>query len=308
MNTALAKTESNAALTRPFDDDPLSIDRLIARVDKIKEAQRRAMHEGQHFGKVPGVDKPTLLKPGAELLGMMFQLAASFRAADHWNGEHLECVVTCTLTHSPTGVIVGEGLGSCTTRESRYAWRKGERLCPNCNEPAIIKGKQQYGGGWLCWNKPEKNKNGCGAKFEDGDESIELQTVDRVPNPDLADQYNTVRKMACKRAHVAAILFVTCASEIFTQDVEDLKGKDDDRDARPSNGGQKSIPQDGDKHSAEVTAKLLRQCSEASDSDGVTDIEYELQQLKNERELSRADVKKVADALAARRASLKGAA
>ena len=43
-----------------------------------------------------------------------------------------------------------------------------------------------------------------------------------VANPDIADDYNTVRKMACKRAHVAAILFVTCASEIFTQDVEDM--------------------------------------------------------------------------------------
>lgn len=43
-----------------------------------------------------------------------------------------------------------------------------------------------------------------------------------VENPDLADTYNTVLKMAKKRAHVDAILTATAASDIFTQDLEDM--------------------------------------------------------------------------------------
>src|SRR5208282_1157277 len=36
------------------------------------------------------------------------------------------------------------------------------------------------------------------------------------------DLENTILKMACKRAHVAMTLNVTAASDIFTQDIEDL--------------------------------------------------------------------------------------
>jgi hypothetical protein len=41
-------------------------------------------------------------------------------------------------------------------------------------------------------------------------------------NPDIADTYNTVLKMAKKRAHVDAMITATAASDIFTQDVEDI--------------------------------------------------------------------------------------
>jgi predicted RNA-binding Zn-ribbon protein involved in translation (DUF1610 family) len=35
-------------------------------------------------------------------------------------------------------------------------------LCPNCGKDTIIKGKEEYGGGWLCY----KAKGGCGWKFD----------------------------------------------------------------------------------------------------------------------------------------------
>jgi hypothetical protein len=35
--------------------------------------------------------------------------------------------------------------------------------CPNCGKDAVIKGKPEYGGGWVCYSK----KGGCGAKFTD---------------------------------------------------------------------------------------------------------------------------------------------
>ena len=44
----------------------------------------------------------------------------------------------------------------------------------------------------------------------------------RVENPDIADVYNTVLKMAKKRAFVDAVKATTAASDIFTQDVEDM--------------------------------------------------------------------------------------
>jgi hypothetical protein len=54
----------------------------------------------------------------------------------------------------------------------------------------------------------------------------------RVPNPDLADQYNTVLKMANKRALVAAVLNCTAASDVFTQDLEDDESHREEAPAR----------------------------------------------------------------------------
>jgi len=193
------------------------IDALIARVEKIREVQSKIMKEGHHYGVIPGTQKPTLLKPGAELLGLAFQLDPQFAATEKYVGDHLESIVICTLFHAPTAVRLGSGMGSCSTRESKYAYRKGQRFCPRCRNAAIIRGREEYGGGWLCFAKA----GGCGAKFAIRDPAITGQSVERIANIDIADSYNTVRKMACKRAHVAAILLVTCASEIFTQDVED---------------------------------------------------------------------------------------
>lgn len=193
------------------------VDLLVQRVEKIKEVQSKVMKLGHHYGTVPGTgDRLTLLKPGAEILTLTFQLDPQFQLTETRDGDHLESVVTCLLYHSPTGTRVGSGVGSCSTHESKYAWRKGERTCPQCGKPAIIKSKFNDCG-WFCFAK----KDGCNAKFAERDPRIISQSTERVANIDLPDTWNTVRKMACKRAHVAAILFTTGASELFTQDVED---------------------------------------------------------------------------------------
>jgi len=225
-NAAIVRSEVNTTAIARVEG--LDTEVVVARVDKIKDIAKRVMQEGHHFGKIPGVDKPSLLKPGAEVLCLTFQLAPKFKLKEKRQGAHLEVIAECTLVHVPSGAVLGSAIGSCSTLEAKYAYRNAKRVCPECNEPAIIKGREQYGGGWICWKKPEKGSNGCGAKFKDGDQEIESQAVGRIENPDIADTYNTVRKMASKRALVAIVLLVTCASDIFTQDVEEQGRTDDD--------------------------------------------------------------------------------
>jgi hypothetical protein len=192
---------------------------LVARLNVIREASETAMKDGVDYGRIPGVDKPTLLKPGAEKLGVLFQLDIQLANEQSWGpGDHLTVVSRATVYHAPTGARLGYGEGLCTTREKKYGKRKQERTCPACGVAAIIKGKQEYGGGWVCFKK----KNGCGAKFRDDDPVITGQEVGEVENPDLPDTWNTVLKMAEKRARVDAVLAVTGASALFTQDAEDL--------------------------------------------------------------------------------------
>lgn len=189
---------------------------LVARLGVIREAMQTAMVVGVDYGRVPGTEKPTLFKPGAEKLGVLFQFDLQYENEKIWGpGEHLTVISHGTVFHAPSGTRQGYGEGVCTTREHNYAFRKQERLCPACAMPAIIAGKPEYGGGWVCWNK----RGGCGSKFDERDVRITGQEVGEVENPDLPDLWNTVVKMAKKRAQVDAILSVTGASALFTQDV-----------------------------------------------------------------------------------------
>lgn len=214
QNMALARVQSGAV------GAALSVDELKANLDYIKTIMQTVMVEGTDYGKIPGTgDKPTLLQPGAQKLLMTFQLTEEVKkeVLREFPGKplHREYEFTVCVT-SATGKS-WDGVGSCSTLEKKYAKRKGERKCPSCGAAAIIKGNKQYGGGWLCWAK----KGGCGAKFEDGDQTIERQEVNEVENPDLADTWNTVRKMAFKRALVAAAINATNTSQLWTQDLDD---------------------------------------------------------------------------------------
>lgn len=212
MSTEIA-TRGTSGLAVRYEWD---VEDLIAQVKKIQALMAQVMKDGEHYGVIPGTAKPSLLKPGAEKLAVMFRLAPEYDSAETLDGRHLTVKTTCTLVHIPTGQKWGSGQGSCSTKESKYAYRRSARVCPRCETENIRKGKE---GGWFCWRK----LGGCGATFLDGDASVEGQAVGRVANEDVADQWNTVLKMSNKRALVAAVLNVTAASDIFTQDAEDTQ-------------------------------------------------------------------------------------
>jgi hypothetical protein len=194
----------------------VSASELVSRLDVIREAMTTAMQRDVDYGVIPGTDKPTLYKPGSEKLSVLFQLDVQLSNEKHWSGDHLTVESKATVFHAPTGARLGFGEGMCSTRERKYAYRTAQRVCPKCEAPAIIKGKEQYGGGWVCWKK----RGGCDSKFRDGDPLIEEQETGEVENPDLPDLWNTVVKMAEKRARIDAVLAVTGASALFTQDLD----------------------------------------------------------------------------------------
>lgn len=234
--------ENNQALAA-IPDSPLalmpvmSVERAVERYQGVVKFVQKLMNEGTDFGKIPNTDKPTLLKPGAEKLTTFFGLSKRFHLAEKiedWTGMNhggepfFYYLYRCALYHGEN--LIAESDGSCNSFESKYRWRQAERTCPACGTSAIIKGREEYGGGWLCFKK----KGGCGAKFDAGSAEIESQQVGRVANPDVCDQVNTFQKMAQKRAFIAATLLAVNASEFFTQDVEDfVDGGADDAPVAP---------------------------------------------------------------------------
>lgn len=197
---------------------------IASQIQEIKKIYTSIMTPGVHYGPAfPGSKKPSLLLPGAELLNLVFRIAMKPEVTiTQLPGEHREYMVTTTATNAVTGEFLGSGLGSCSTMESKYRYRQAKLTCPECGTEAIIKGKEEFGGGWLCYKK----NGGCGAKFKDKDRKIVKQERGRVENPDIADQYNTVLKIAKKRSMMDCCKTVTGASAFFSQDAEDFINAD----------------------------------------------------------------------------------
>ena len=191
-------------------------------VNKIQELMNGVLQDGQHYGKIPGCgDKPTLLQPGAEKIALMFGWAASYEVSkESLVGGHREYDVTCNLTSRDTGALVGSGIGLCSTMESKYRYRRGDSF-ELTGDPIPQDARQK---------KAEYRRQGLGMKKVDGQwEWVRYLSEGRDENPDIADTYNTVLKMAKKRALVDAVKSTAAASDIFTQDIEDLPQQADPR-------------------------------------------------------------------------------
>lgn len=201
----------------------LSVQQAQEQLQQLQGFVKSYMQEDEDYGKIPGTDKPTLLNPGADKLCEIYGFYTDFTietSIEDWDRPFplFDYTVKCTIRRKRDNVIVSTGLGSCNSMEGKYRWRMAKRRCPSCGAEAIIKGKAEYGGGWLCFKK----QGGCGTKFDDNDQAIVSQTVGQVENEDIATQKNTILKMAKKRAKVDAVISATRSSGLFTQDMEDI--------------------------------------------------------------------------------------
>lgn len=195
------------------------------RYQDMKDFVSSILNKSVDYGEIPGTNKPTLLKPGAEKLATFFGLSVAFQLEDKvedWTGAEHDGEPFFYYRYKSqsrrNGVLVAECEGSANSFEKKYRYRNSSLRCPACHNETIIKGNAEYGGGWVCFKK----KGGCGAKFADEDARITNQPRGQVKNPDVADLVNTIQKIAQKRAYVGMVLLAVNGSEYFTQDIEDF--------------------------------------------------------------------------------------
>jgi len=209
------------AIRKPESPNTNGLATIASTMDALKAFRTFVQGElkpNLDFGVIPGTGKPTLLQPGAQKICLYHNAYPDHKVTATELGKgHIEYLVTTLLISRSTDKILGQGVGSCSSMESRYRFRNASKKCPNCGNDKIIKGKEEYGGGWICFAK----KGGCGSKFLSNDRGITDQPVGQVENENIHDVRNTVLKMAVKRSLVAASLAMGCASEMFTQDIED---------------------------------------------------------------------------------------
>lgn len=201
----------------------VGIDEAKAKFEQVRKYTMSCLTKDIDYGKVAGISKPSLLKPGAEKICSLFGLTPKFVCIDkimNWNGEgnpgdepFFYFEYRCDLYRA--GEFVASCEASCNSWEKKYRYRRGELVCPNCGK-ALRKSKNDDG--YYCWAK----QGGCGANFPSNDARITNQKVGDVKNMDTAEQVNTFQKMAQKRAFVGAVLIACNLSEYYTQDVEDM--------------------------------------------------------------------------------------
>ena len=217
---------------------PLSVADIVAQVTLIQEVMHKVMTEGEHYGAIPGCgNKKVLLQPGAQKLTMTFRLAPEYeiQETDLARG-HKEYRVVCTLKSISSGTFVGQGVGCCSTMEAKYRWRSGEGESTGKAVPKAY---------WEARDQSLLGGSGFQARKIDGQWTI-CEKGEKVENDNPADCYNTVLKIAKKRAYVDATITATAASDIFTQDIGDPEtadtGRPADEAAKPANAAQPAKP------------------------------------------------------------------
>jgi hypothetical protein len=167
-----------------------------AQVNLMQDVMQEVMRDGTHYGTIPGTKSKSLYKAGAEKLMATFRLAGDPEVEDLSQQGEVHYRVKVVL-RSASGSFIGAGIGECSSQEDKYAWRAAV-----CDEEFD--------------DTPENRRRVKYAKWQG---KVEKKKQVRT-NP--ADVANTILKMAKKRAQVDAVITATAASDIFTQDIEDL--------------------------------------------------------------------------------------
>lgn len=198
---AIVEMRPGGALASTQASGRMALAEIIQHISLVQEVMHTVMKPDVHYGIIPGTDKPTLYKNGAEVLCMVFRIAQSYEVIDMSTADTVRYRSVCTGTHQMSGLTLGSGMGEASSGEAKYKWRKAYQSEFEATPESL---RRQYQG----YDKKRK-------------QSFTVMQVRTEP----ADLANTILKMANKRAMLAMVLNVTAASDCFTQDLEDMDEK-----------------------------------------------------------------------------------
>lgn len=161
------------------------VDALRRQRELLKAFVKSALREGIDYGVVPGTDKPSLFKPGAEKLARVFKLGcrtvSTDKTLDRKDNFAMFTYRAEIYSLDNSGVVIADCEGSCNSQEKKYKDR-------------------------AVYEKVQGQQNRVYRGRED------------TP---VCDVLNTLMKMAQKRAVVGAVILAVAASDFFTQDIDD---------------------------------------------------------------------------------------
>lgn len=206
---ALTTVQPGAVAARPRSPRELAMRLADMREERglVATFFKDVMEQGVDYGIIPGTDKPTLFKPGAEKLAELYGYAPALKDRQetvNYESGFYRCVITMALVDKASQQVVGEGVGECNTREARYfiRWVPEWKLT---EEQKSVKESLKFEVRTYTDKKTGQRRSSKFYKFE---------------NDDPWTLWNTVLKMAKKRAFVDVTLSLTRSSGIFSRDTK----------------------------------------------------------------------------------------
>lgn len=190
--------QQNNNLVEFSENKKLTPAEILTQRGVILDVMQQVMKQDIHYGKIPGTPKPTLYKPGSEILLSTFRIAIQPHVTDLSTDDVFRYRVESKATSMITGAYLGSGIGECSSNEDKYKWRRVV-----CDEEWEATPENRRRIKWM------KKKNG---------EAFSVKQV----RTNAADLANTVLKIAKKRGQIDATLTITAASDVFQQDLEDF--------------------------------------------------------------------------------------
>ena len=196
MNKSVVEHSQNRAVV-----DAHTAAEFRAQVTRIQEVMKEIMQKDQHFGVIPGTQKPTLYKAGSEVLLSTFRIAVDPEVVDLSTPDEIRYRIIARGVHMGTGVTVGAGVGEASSNEEKYKWRDAV-----CNEE-------------FDYTEEHRRRVKFQKDWNAQPDGYRRRYQVRAEPADIA---NTILKMAKKRAQIDLTLTALAASDIFTQDLEDM--------------------------------------------------------------------------------------
>jgi len=224
---AITVRETQEIQSFSLPDNKTLKDKLAA-IQHFQSLVQSSLIEGVDYGKIPGVEKPSLYKSGAEKVAKLLELGEDYEILteiEDWDKGFFYYKIKTSLRLIGTDIKVSSGLGSGNSKEPkyRYRWVWPGDVPANMDKNKIVTRRTKKGG---------------------------LQY--RLENEEPYEIVNTILKMAKKRSFIDATLSAGRLSNLFTQDIEDMTGiVDDDTEG-----------EEGEPNEAESPQKTLGQCPE----------------------------------------------
>lgn len=111
----------NQAISIIEEIDVRQVQYTMQKITQFQKVIQETLHQNHDYGIIPGTQKPTLLKAGAEKILMMLGLRSEFEIVDStrdFENGFFQYQVRCKLFKGD--MLITEGLGSCNTKEKKY--------------------------------------------------------------------------------------------------------------------------------------------------------------------------------------------
>ena len=126
----MSKENKNTVAARtgiPHVNPDAEIEKALQMRETFNKLFNNLLQQGIDFDRIPGTDKPTLLKPGADLLCQVFHFTSGepkmLSSIEDFEKGILSYTVSVPIIHRDTQTLVSVGIGSANSYEVKYKYR-----------------------------------------------------------------------------------------------------------------------------------------------------------------------------------------